>query len=205
MKINQNYRTHKLSSGINTAEYIMLHHTWPGNDIDLVNYLSKHTAEVSCHFVVWRDWIIYHLANLNDITWHAWFSKWDWKTWLNKYSIWIEIVSDWYSYTQEQKEAVRELVTALLKHLNLTHDKIITHADVSGYRGKWDVWPNFYWGDWMAYQNTYKREEEIDPTLKNMLIDLANKNSTVYDAVTDTRLQDLLHQVNDLLRSRYIG
>lgn len=167
MKFIETIKTNKLTKWTNTCEYIILHHTasWssvPG--INVVKYLAQNSAQVSVHYVVDRNWDIYKLAEDNAICWHAWVSSWEWKTDLNKYSIWIEIVSDWTIFTEEQRNSVRELVSYLMKQHKLSSDKVIRHKDIAPWR-KIDVWDNFWNNEFKTYndyQNSYSEKDESE-------------------------------------------
>ena len=135
MIIKRYYTTNKyFADKINTDEYIVLHHTWPWVWMALVKYLANSPTAISCHYVVIEDWTIYQIAEDTQCTWHAGISEREWKKYMNYYSIWIEIVSDWYNYTDKQRIAVRELVNYLIKKHNLTPDKVIRHKDISPWR-----------------------------------------------------------------------
>lgn len=169
--IIQHTQTKKVSSWVNTCEYIVLHHTWwDAPDINHVNYLSTNKAQVSCHYVIWKDWKIYQIADDKKITRHAGISQRDWKTDLNKYSIGIEVVSDWKTFTQEQKANVRRLVDHLLKKHNLNSDRIIRHLDIAPKR-KRDIWDSF-WSEFKTfkeYQNSYNTTQLplVDKWIRN--------------------------------------
>lgn len=163
--IIQHTQTKKVSSWVNTCEYIVLHHTWwdvTTPDINHVNYLSTNKAQVSCHYVIWKDWKIYQIADDKKITRHAWISQRDWKTDLNRYSIGIEVVSDWKTFTLEQKANVRRLVDHLLKKHNLKSDRIIRHLDIAPKR-KRDIWDSF-----RAPFKTFKEYQESYNTLPKL-------------------------------------
>jgi len=198
MKIIHDYKTTKISRGLNSWSYIMLHHTWPWADLNLVKYLAWSSAPVSCHFVVWKKGDIWQLSELGARTWHAWVSKRQWQTELNQHAIGIEICSNWTDFNDIQRQAVRELTNYLLSMLNLTPDKIITHADVAGFRGKRDVWPNFWnnkYASWEEYQNSYKKEPLTEKERNNLEL-LKRLNSWFWNKFEFTELRNDLHKTN---------
>ena len=203
MELNKSYTTNKVSKWLNTGEYIMLHHTWPWSDLWLVNYLAYSNASVSCHFVVWKDGVVYQLASLGAITWHAGESKRDGKTDLNKYSIGIEIVSDWHEYNDIQRNSVRELCTYLMRELSLDSDKIIRHVDVAWFRWKRDVGDNFWNNTHKTrkdYQKSYDLPKYTEKEIKNLKL-LKQLNSWFWNKFDDTELRNSLHNTNNILES----
>jgi N-acetyl-anhydromuramyl-L-alanine amidase AmpD len=201
MKVNRQYTTNKISKGQNTGDYIMLHHTWPWDEINLVKYLAYHPSPVSCHFVIWNEGEVYQLADLAAITWHAGDSKRQWLSWMNKYSIWIEIVSDWHTFTDKQRDSVRSLCNHLLNRLWLSYWSIIRHADVAGFRGKRDVGESFWsseFASWEEYQNSYQSKPLSDEDRKRL--DLLRKiNSMMREMFPVKELRDSLHQTNNIV------
>ncbi len=148
----ETYKTQNITKGKNTMEYIVLHHTGGGTWVSNAQRLSNPKSGVSVHFVVWEDWKIYKLANGNQITWHAGVSSWEWKTNLNQYSVWIEIVWPWF--TDIQRQSVRELIKYLLINLWLDYTKIIRHKDIAPKR-KIDVDDTFWNNEYQTF-NEYK-------------------------------------------------
>lgn len=203
MILNREYRTSKISKWLNSWSYIMLHHTWPWTDLWLVKYLAYSTAPVSCHYVVWKDGVVYQLADLGAITWHAWRSKRQWLDELNQYAVGIEIVSDWHTFTDKQRDATRELCIYLLRRLWLNHDAIIRHADVAGFRGKRDVGDAFWfdkYDSWTAYQLSYQ-QPSLTEKEKERLRQLEKINSLFWEKFEDDTLRNALHKTNERIRS----
>lgn len=140
----------------------MLHHTGKGRGRVIAEYLANNPQKVSCHYVVDIDGTIYQLAEDKKATWHADPSRYQGKKAMNPYSIGIEIVSDGLKFTDDQREAVRELVKNLMKTHNIPFSKIIRHKDSSGYRGKRDVGDNFWnnqYASFAEYQKSFDQTE----------------------------------------------
>ena len=133
MKIDYFETTDKYTDSKNTCEYIILHHTWWSLVFkDQLKYLSKHTNKVSAHFIIGQEWEIWQIWYYNQTMWHCWTSSWEWKTNLNKYSIWIELVWPWF--TSKQKERLKELLLYLTEKLNIPKENIIRHKDIAPWR-----------------------------------------------------------------------
>lgn len=138
--IDKKYQTKNISSWINTCEYIVLHHTWSIGKGNLPVLLWERATKVSAHYLIDQDWTIIQLAEDKQITWHAWESKRDWKTNLNKYSIGIEI--EWPWFTSKQYISVKKLIEFLLKKYNIPTQNIIRHKDIAPNR-KTDISDSF--------------------------------------------------------------
>ena len=127
----------------NTLRYVMLHHTASdGEGKEQARYLALSEKFVSCHYVVWKKWVIRKIANDEWCTWHA--GRWSYEgitDTMNLHSIWIEVCSNWYNYTDEQKEATTKLIEYLMQKHWIPNKNIIRHRDYT--TRKWDIWDNF--------------------------------------------------------------
>lgn len=153
--------TTKKSAGKNTRKYIVLHHTGSVNYEAMCNLLSggQSGRMVSVHYIVSQKGEIAKVEDHMAILWHAGESRWNGITDLNRHSIGIEICSDGHNYTDKQRQAVDRLVRFIMESENVPHGNILRHADISGFRGKWDVGQNFYGGNWTEYQNRFAPQE----------------------------------------------
>lgn len=145
-------QTEKYSSGVNTCEYIVLHHTgWTLKLRNQVEFLCNWPKQVSCHYVVWQEWEVVKISDDKKITWHAGESKRKWRTNMNQYSIGIEIVSDGFRYTKNQYHAVNNLVIELMQKHKIHIENVVRHKDISWFRWKRDVSDDF----WNKYHTSY--------------------------------------------------
>ena len=164
MNFDKILQTDKKFSGKNTKELLVFHHTGSSNYEAMCNLLSgaKGGRNVSVHYVVALDGRVAKIGEHNDQLWHVGEGIYEGKKQnLNTRAIGIEICSNGTDYTDTQREAVKELVEYLIEEEDFEMDKLIRHADVSGYRGKWDVGPNFYmshFGSWQEYTNSFYEE-----------------------------------------------
>lgn len=163
MRLVKDYKTENFFEGkTNSCEYILLHHTGKGKGLNIVKYLCKKESGVSAHYVVDVDGTIYQLAEDKKCTWHAGISAYQGKTGLNLYSIGIEVVSDGHTFTDQQREATRELVKSLMQTHKIPSSKIIRHKDVAPGR-KRDIWDNFrnnQFSGFAEYQRSFDQKEE---------------------------------------------
>lgn len=202
--MNAQYTTKKYSKWTNTREYIIVHHTasnLSSPDVNVVKYLANSPAEVSCHYVVGRDWEVYILASDDKITRHAGQSVWNGRANMNRFSIGIEVISDWYSFTEQQKEATKLLIQDLLKKYNLPVTNVLRHADIAPKR-KRDIGEKFYEPmTWVQYQDSLKQsfsEYELSKA-KSAL----HGNSELWEATSNQELKKQLNLTNNMIRSYY--
>lgn len=162
IEYNLDYTTSQKSVWVNKCTHIMLHHTWGGNFSWNMTYLSRpKETYASAHYVVWLNGEIGRIGLDTFILWHAW--KWRHKdmqtNFGNSYCIGIEVVSEWKVFTVPQVRALAKLVRELQKKHNIPTEKVIRHEDYAWYRGKWDIWENFYKVVWCTSYSQWLREE----------------------------------------------
>ena len=129
MKYDLIFSTKKKSVWKNTCEMLILHHTAGWNFKDNMEFLANNKAQASAHYVVWQNGEVGKIWEDTDILWQAWTSSWNWKTDLNKYSIWIEIVWPWF--TDIQRQRVDELVMELISKYNIKKENLARHKDIA--------------------------------------------------------------------------
>lgn len=165
------YNNPNFTPWLNTKEYIVLHHTWKVWDWN-IKYLSWQVGNVSCHYMIRQNWEIIQFLDDDKIWWHCWKSKREWKTWINKYSIWIEIESDWKTFTDIQKTKLHELIVFLSQKYGVVTQKIIRHKDIAPSR-KIDPWDNLWalkYSNFEKYQRSFiKFNKSMNFILKRLL------------------------------------
>lgn len=123
--------TKKYSAGKNPSKYLILHHTWGGDYKSNIKYLTTSTAQASVHFIIWEnEECCKCFENEPKIMWHAWQSSWWNLTWMNKYSIWIEVVGYW-EYNTKQLIRLTDLVEYLMYNFNIPRENILRHCDLT--------------------------------------------------------------------------
>lgn len=217
--IDWSKQTSKHSWDYNSRDFIVLHHTWHWNinatTTNLADYLAFNSAQVSAHYVVWtsNDKKIYKLADHKYVTWHAWESIWEWKSWINRYGIWIEVMShDGKTFDDWQRWAVRWLVQQIMKQEAISHDNVIRHLDIAPSR-KWDIWDNFWNNEFDTYKD-YQDSLEITTWYNYTIQDrklfservryedaFINIRSTVWNDIPSEELRKLLHDANNSTRA----
>ena len=203
MQFITTYKTTKYFAWVNKCKYIIVHHDASSpkrTDIEAVKYLATWKNQVSVQFVIWRDWKIYQLCDENKICRHAW--KWSYEGIVDKmnyYAIWIEVVSDWISFTDAQKKSTKELIMYLMNKFNIAKEKVIRHADYSFARWKRDIWPNFF-----AEYGTRSNYQASLVAYDKQIVDWALKgNWTLWNYTSDPELRKRLEETNDFIRKKY--
>lgn len=174
--VKQKFSTPNKSSGRNTCEYIVLHHTATNQNTGLVvaKNFSRSGNNASCHYTVDTNGDIYQVGEEYEILWHAGQSEWQWKNNINQYSIGIEIVGYGNGdFTDAQRISVRQIVQTLLKKYNLSPNNVVRHWDIAT---KWDASDNYnrnrktdvahsFWNNqysnWESYKRSYDGKKVI--------------------------------------------
>jgi N-acetyl-anhydromuramyl-L-alanine amidase AmpD len=165
-------KTSKKTEGTNSKEFIILHHTGGGTFKSNCRLLSGDSTqkkdEVSVHYILGENGEIAKIGEHEDILWHVGEGIISGeKQNLNRRCIGIEVVSDGKKFTEAQREALPPLVREIMEKEGITADRVLRHADVSGYRGKWDLGMMFFgtltFGEWkkkFLLENNMNEEEK---------------------------------------------
>ncbi|MFA5917893.1 MAG: N-acetylmuramoyl-L-alanine amidase [Candidatus Gracilibacteria bacterium] len=153
----QELQTNNKSKGVNTREFIIVHHTGTkhGTIKGVLNTLTK--GKVSVHYVVDFNGDIYKIGSTKDILWHCGKSEWKGKTNMNKYSIGIEVIGGvGEEFPLAQRQAVRELIQHLMKIFDIPKENVLRHSDIAPGR-KIDIsdsFSNHGFKSWKKYQES---------------------------------------------------
>ena len=197
----------------NKKIFIILHHVWVWCNWlkwTLKVFRWETSRQVSVHYLVDCKWKIYKFNTDDDILRHAWVSRWTTKDWnkfydLNKYSIWIEVLSDWYNFTNEQRKVVKELIKHLMQKYWIWIDNILRHLDISWFRWKRDIWDNF-WNTEAKTRDERKQKFLLtdyplmtDYQKKLVLKSIYENNSSLRDAIEAVKDEIQTESLKDLL------
>jgi len=83
---------------------------------------------------MWFNWEKGKIWNDTDILWHAGTSERNWKNNLNRFSIWIEIVNNWETFSDIQRKNVDDLVKELIQKHNIKKENLVRHKDIAPWR-----------------------------------------------------------------------
>ena len=202
MIFNDILPTSKKTKWTNTKQYIVVHHTWTFSYPWNLRYLSSDKNVASVHYVVWQKWEVGKIWEHNDILRHAWQSEREWKTDLNKYSIGIEVCSDWFLFPEIQKQKTKELIQYIMQQEWIKKENVLRHVDIAPNR-KRDIWPNFRdweYGSWTEYQNSLVSNVP-KMNINNVINGVIFLNSFLWDNIENQELRDLLSKTNAILRN----
>lgn len=159
-------RQKNISPGVNTCEFIVLHHTATGEwtlNGNIKTLLWETKRPVSCHFLIDTNGDAYKLGDPKQILWHAGESKWLKRKDLNKYSVGIELIGPiervWF--TDAQRHTTYWLTQHLMAVLWVPKENVIRHKDIAPWR-KPDVADALWWDKYNTYkewQNTLSPRE----------------------------------------------
>lgn len=113
---------------------IVLHGTggplWPS-----INWLRNPDSNVSSHYVIAKDGIVYQLVEEDYMAWHAGNSQMpDGRTGVNWFSIGIELVNDNSGndpYPESQIDSLVKLIENINNRLDIKRENIVTHAEIA--------------------------------------------------------------------------
>lgn len=191
--------TKNVTRGTNTCQYIVLHHTGGGSFDGNLKTLT--VWSVSCHYLLGQDWKLAKIWMDEQILRHCGDSQWEGKKMMNPYCIGIEIINDWYNFTDIQRKKVRELVNYLMIVHNIPSKNIIRHKDIAPSR-KVDIYDTFRSNEYKTfteYQNSYNKPMVWIDEAKNAL----TWNSALRNKTNDVDLKVLLSQTNTYIRKLY--
>ena len=103
--------------------------------------LSENDSNVSAHYLVSRNGMVFNLLCPRYKAWHAGKSKWKKRENINDYSIGIELENKGHdygysNYTNKQYIALRELILFLKRNFYILNKNIIFHSDIAPNRKK---------------------------------------------------------------------
>ncbi|MEO5562442.1 MAG: N-acetylmuramoyl-L-alanine amidase [Chitinophagaceae bacterium] len=112
--------------------FVVIHHTAQNSCDQTLKTFTLPRTQVSAHYVVCRDGIVFHM--LNDLlrAHHAGISKWGNNSDLNSSSIGIEVDNNGFEpFTEPQINSLMELLDRLKKAYNIPDANFVGHADVA--------------------------------------------------------------------------
>ena len=118
------------------VKYIVIHYTGMKNLKLAYKKLSDKNPNVSAHYLISRNGIIFNLLCPKYKAWHAGKSKWRNDTNINEYSIGIELENKGHdfgysNFSKKQYKLLRNLIFFLKSNFNILDKNIIFHSDIS--------------------------------------------------------------------------
>jgi N-acetylmuramoyl-L-alanine amidase len=131
-----NFGERKAIPGLPAVAYVVLHYTGMQRAEDALARLADPAAQVSAHYLVDDDGLIYRMVAEECRAWHAGISYWKGVRDLNSVSIGIEITNPGHDYgyrefPAKQIASVDALVKDILSRQSLHATAVIGHSDIA--------------------------------------------------------------------------
>ncbi|MBU6454536.1 MAG: N-acetylmuramoyl-L-alanine amidase [Cyanobacteria bacterium REEB67] len=115
-----------------TPQILVLHYTAMATAEAAIQRLCDPAAQVSSHYVIDEQGVIYRLVAEDKRAWHAGVSYWDGKTDLNTSSIGIEIANPGdVPFAKAQMDAVTALCRDIVKRYKMRAIYVVAHSDIA--------------------------------------------------------------------------
>jgi N-acetylmuramoyl-L-alanine amidase len=128
--------------------YVIIHHTAQNSCTQTLQTFTLTKTQVSAHYVVCREGVIYHMLNDYLRAWHGGASKWGSVTDMNSCSIGIELDNNGFEiFSEIQLQNLEILLRQLKNAYNIPAANFIGHADIAPLRkndpSKFFPWERF--------------------------------------------------------------
>jgi N-acetylmuramoyl-L-alanine amidase len=117
---------------IRRPNYVVIHHTAQNTCDQTLKTFTLVRTQVSSHYVICRDGVVFHMLNDYFRAHHAGVSRWGNNTDINSSSIGIEIDNNGSEpFTELQMNSLLELLGRLKRAYNIPQGNFIGHADIA--------------------------------------------------------------------------
>ena len=134
-----------INMSLRRPNFVIIHHTAQHSTDETLKTFTIKNREVSAHYVIGRDGVVYHM--LNDLlrAHHAGVSRWGNNTDLNSSSIGIELDNNGFEpFTEAQINSLTTLLDRLKKAYSIPSANFIGHGDIAPTRKNDPNW-RFPW------------------------------------------------------------
>jgi N-acetyl-anhydromuramyl-L-alanine amidase AmpD len=130
---------------------IVIHADAGKTDQGTISWILKRKSNVSYHYLVTRQGVVYQFVDDDQKAWHAGVSEFKGRKFCNNYSIGVSFANDQKgeAFTSGQVDAGVALVADLCRTYGIPVERVTTHAVVSPGR-KVDPGPLFPWATFTA-------------------------------------------------------
>ena len=124
---------------------VIIHHTAQKSTDQTLKTFTTPKSQVSAHYVIGRDGVVYHMLSDYLRAWHAGAGKWGSTSDINSSSIGIELDNNGFEpFSDAQVNSLLQVLALLKKTYNIPAANFIGHADIAPGR-KVDPNPTFPW------------------------------------------------------------
>lgn len=174
LKLNKLNSPNFSDRGDYQVSLLVLHYTGMKSANEAIERLCDKNAQVSSHYVVDEEGVIYQLVDESNCAWHAGVSYWRGHKNVNNISVGIEIVNPGHefgyrAFPNRQMQAVALLCKDIVFRHKILPVNIVGHSDVSPLR-KTDPGELFDW-KWLAGQGI-----GLWPEITGGKLQITNKN-----------------------------
>ncbi len=201
-------------------KYLIFHYTGMISENKAIKRLTNSSSKVSCHYYIKRNGQIILMVPETYTAWHAGKSNWNKNSFLNKYSIGIEISNKGHQFGYEkfsklQVSSLIHLSRYLVKKYNIKKINVLGHSDIAFDRKK-DPGEKFPWkllarkgvGLWHKI-NSEKlkkfRKKKIHNAEKIKMINFLNKVGYYTKNLSKTNLRKLISSFQRRFRPEVIN
>ena len=131
--------------GLRKPNYVIIHHTAQNSTEQTLKTFTTAKTQVSAHYVIGKNGMIYQMLNDYLRAWHGGAAKWGNLTDINSSSIGIELDNNGFEqFSESQIEGLLTVLSKLKKTHNIPDANFIGHSDIAPGR-KVDPNINFPW------------------------------------------------------------
>jgi len=118
--------------GLRKPNYVVIHHTAQNSTEQTLKTFTTPRTQVSAHYVIGRDGVIYQMLNDYLRAWHGGAAKWGNLTDINSASIGIELDNNGFEpFTQPQINSLLTVLANLKKTHTIPAANFIGHSDIA--------------------------------------------------------------------------
>jgi N-acetylmuramoyl-L-alanine amidase len=173
--INTTYRSNNYNERNEEIAHIVLHYTDMNSAKEALLRLCDPEAQVSSHYLIDTQGVIYNLVADEKRAWHAGGndkSSWGGKPDLNNSGIGIELdnpghLNGYKPFTNEQYQSLIALCHYLIKKYNIKAKNIVGHSDVAASRKK-DPGELFNWR--LLGEHNIGIYHQLQPPINNIIL-----------------------------------
>lgn len=118
--------------GLRKPNYVIIHHTAQNSTQQTLKTFTTPSTQVSAHYVIGRDGIVYHMLNDYLRAWHGGAAKWGNATDINSSSIGIELDNNGFEpFSQSQINSLLMVLDTLKRKHAVPAANFIGHSDIA--------------------------------------------------------------------------
>ena len=118
--------------GLRKPNYVIIHHTAQNSTQQTLKTFTTPKTQVSAHYVIGRDGLVYHMLNDYLRAWHGGAAKWGNLTDINSSSIGIELDNNGFEpFSQSQINSLLTVLDTLKKRHSVPAANFIGHSDIA--------------------------------------------------------------------------